>query len=229
MARRYLVTPLPGPGVAVLPGEVAHHLARVARARTGDRVVLFDGAGREAAGRIATVAGRRVEVELDEARVVRREPAVAIAVAFGVPRAQRAEWLFEHGCEVGIARFLPLVTERTRPMGDRVARWRRIVAAAAGQCDRSHVPVVEEPGSVAELVARSDMPAARWVAALGGEPLGAAAEGEVLLVVGPEGGFSDGELELLRGAGFVEASLGPLTLRTETAVIAGAVLLAGGR
>lgn len=230
MARRYLVTDLPKEGRIELPREVSHHLARVTRAKVGDSVVLFDGAGYEADGRVATVGRGSVEVEIAQHRVAEREPDVAVEVAFALPRAQRADWLFEHGCEVGVARFRPLLTERTRVQGkdhdNKVERWTRIVQAAAGQCDRARVPIVDPPRPLSELLTAPDLPKHRFLATVDGAPLGPA-PGPSVLAIGPEGGFTEGELAQLLAAGFLPASLGVLTLRTETAGLVGAVRLLG--
>ncbi len=228
MARRYFVTPLPLAGRAKLPAEVSHHLAKVVRVRVGDSIVLFDGAGREAAAEVVAVGRREVEVEAQEAQNSSREPELRVWLAVAIPRTNRAEWLFEHATEVGVSRFCPLRTERTRPLGDdaqkRLPRWTRIVQAASGQCDRARVPTIDPLATLPELLVRDDLPAARWFASARGEPLGAGAD-DAILVVGPEGGLTEDEEAALEDAGFRPASLGPLTLRTETAALVGAARL----
>lgn len=228
MARRYFVRPLPLDGRTVLDRELGHHVARVLRAVPGDVVVLFDGLGREVDARISRVSRATVEVEIGPARgqPLGREPATAVHVAVALPKGQRAHWLFEHGTEIGIRSFRPLSTARAtqRPDAGQLARWQRIVQAACGQCDRALLPDIEPLATIAEL-ARAPTPVERYVAVPGAPPLGAARSAEALLVVGPEGGLLDGELDALREAGFVARGLGPLTLRTETAVLVGAARL----
>ena len=224
MARRYLVWPLPEPGSAILPTEVGHHLGRVMRARPGDSAVLFDGRGAQAPIRVTRVDGDRVEAEIGAHERSAREPGVRLEVAFALPKGARAEWLFEHGCAVGVRAFHPVVAERSSARGDRTARWRRIVEAACGQCDRAFLPEVHEPVPLADFLARA-LPAERYAAVPGAAPLGAAAGEHAALIVGPEGGFTPAELAVLDGAGFAPRGLGPLTLRTETAVLVGAAVL----
>jgi 16S rRNA (uracil1498-N3)-methyltransferase len=228
MARRYHLDPLPDAGLADLGGDVAHHLARVMRVRPGDSVTLFDGKGRECAGRVHAVSGQgqrvRVTCDLEAARPATREPDVRVEVAFAAPKGNRAEWVFEHGTEVGIAAFRPLETQRCR-RAERSDRWQRILVAATGQCDRGRLPALHETTDLETLVDATDLPDERYVADASGPPLGAAESGSAILVVGPEGGLTKAELGTLAAHGFAPRSLGVTTLRTETAVLVGAARL----
>jgi 16S rRNA (uracil1498-N3)-methyltransferase len=240
MARRYHVSPLPPEGTHRLPPDVAHHLAHVMRARVGEPVVLFDGAGHECHGELVQVQRRLhheavVEARLGEPVPSQREPGTQVEVAFAVPKGQRSDWTFEHGTEVGIRRFRPLTCARSpRPPADgaravrRLERWRRICQAAAGQCDRSLVPDVAATESLENLLGSGSLPglpAERYLAHADAPPLGPASSNHVLLLVGPAGGFTADEIQAACAAGFAPKSLGPLTLRTETAVLAGALRL----
>ncbi len=229
MARRYRCDPLPAPGPFRLAGDLAHHLVQVMRIRPGAELVLFDGHGSECDAVVDAAGRQHVQGVASPARAATREPWTALEVAFAIPKGSRAEWLFEHGTEVGIRVFQPLRTARAVPFAPgRVERWRRIVAAAAGQCDRAFVPEVRDAMTLTELVQRRDLPAARFVAAAHGRPAARAGAASSLLAVGPEGGFTAAEDAELQQAEFVPVSLGALTLRTETAVLAGAVLLLAG-
>src|SRR5687767_388382 len=116
MAHRYFVDPLPRQGTARLDGEVAHHLGTVLRKRAGDEIVLGDGRGSTALARVVAASKGTVEVEVGAA-VAAPLPRVRVQLAFAPPRLARAEWLFEHATEVGVAVFRPLWTERVRPQG----------------------------------------------------------------------------------------------------------------
>jgi 16S rRNA (uracil1498-N3)-methyltransferase len=227
MARRYHVEQLAPQARVILTEEVGHHLARVMRVRTGDSVRLYDGRGQEATATV--VAVRRGEVEVEVARVVaaEREPRCALTVAFALPKGGRAEWLFEHGTEVGVRAFQPLRCARSslQPTDERRPRWQRLVHAATGQCDRAHVPLVHPLAAFASFVEQPNQVVERYIAVPGAPALGAATEGEAVLVVGPEGGFTDEEVDLALASMFRPCSLGPLTLRTETAVLVGAARL----
>jgi len=224
MAQRYFVPSLPPPGPATVTGDLAHHLGRVLRVLPGAPIVLGDGQGGTAP---ATVTGvGRTAVELAVETAVRRPRPPCVEVAFAPPRLSRAEWLFEHGTEVGITAFRPLWTARTRPQGERPERWQRIVRAAAGQCDRDWLPEVHAGCEFADLP-RNHLPRCRFLASEGAPPLLQAKvpADAVLLLVGPEGGFTDEEAAAARAAGFEPRGLGPHTLRTETAALVGAAIL----
>lgn len=229
MPARFFLPSLPPPGVTTVDGDLAHHLAHVLRVRPGEVVVLADGRGSRAAATIRSADRRSVRLEVEPPQTVPPPPR-RVQVAFAPPRLARAEWLFEHGTEVGIDVFQPLWTARTRPQGERAERWQRIVRAAAGQCDRDWLPELRPAQELHELLAATDLPAARFVAAPGAAPLARLAPGaaDVQLLVGPEGGFDADELQAAIGAGFVPAGLGPHVLRTETAaLVAAAIVLAG--
>jgi 16S rRNA (uracil1498-N3)-methyltransferase len=226
MARRFFVSPLPSVGPATLGPAHGHHLGRVVRTMPGDSVVLFDGAGAEVEAVVLEVRGREVQVEVGGpvAQLLGRSPRIALDVACALPRSSRADWLFEHGTEAGIGRFRPILTERTNRQHERPEHWRRVLIAACAQCDRAVLPVIEPVVTLAELCALP-LPAERYTATRAAVELGAAGSATALLVVGPEGGFTERELGMLADAGFAPRGLGPLTLRTETAVFAGATRL----
>jgi 16S rRNA (uracil1498-N3)-methyltransferase len=224
MARRYFVDPLPSPGMATLLGETAHHLATVLRVRPGDRIVLGDGRGSQCDAEVLRLDGPAVVVRAAAPAVV-PAPALSVHVAFAPPRWSRAEWLFEHGTEVGVAVFRPLWTGRTRPQAERPDRWQRLVRAAAGQCDRAFLPEVRPLCELRQFLDEPDLPPQRLLAAAGGPPPPRLLAGEVVLLVGPEGGLSDAEARQATARGFLPVGLGPFVLRTETAALVGAALL----
>ena len=227
MARRYFVRPLPRAGTTTLSPGLGHHLGRVVRTRPGDTVLLFDGAGAEVGATVVEVSGRDVRVRVGPTPSdlpLGRSPRLALDVACALPKNPRADWLFEHGTEAGIRRFRPIVTARTNRQVERYKRWERILIAACAQCDRSVLPVIEPTVTLEELCA-APQACERYVATFGDTELGPASSETALLAVGPEGGFTTAELEMLTAADFLPRNLGPLTLRTETAVLAGATRL----
>jgi 16S rRNA (uracil1498-N3)-methyltransferase len=228
MARRYLTAALPEPGPWQLPADVAHHVCTVLRLRAGDRFVLYDGRGRQCDAQLLeasrTDGGRAPRVEVGPIASV-PPPARHLHLAFAPPRWQRAEWLFEHGTELGVMDFHPLWTERTRPQGERADRWRKLTVAAAGQCDRAWLPEVHEPRSLAEFLADPTLPATRFVGVGGAARPEPGTAQQLVLLVGPEGGLTGDELAAATAAGFLPCGLGPHVLRTETAALVGAALL----
>jgi len=226
MARRYFARPLPAAGITTLSPALGHHLGRLVRTRPGDPVVLFDGEGAEVAATVVEVRGRSVRVDVGQALAepLGRSPRLQLDVAFAPPRTARTDGLFRHGTEVGIRRFRPITTARTNRRLDRPQRWQRTLITACAQCDRLVLPTIDSTITLGELCA-SPQADERYVATFGGRELGPASSETALFVVGPEGGFTTSEIELLVDAGFAPRSLGPLTLRTETAVLAGATRL----
>ena len=223
MANRYFVEALPADGRHALPEDVAHHLARVLRCRPGDPVRLGDGVGGTAEAVVVAADKRGVTVDV---QAVRREPSptVELTLAFALPRLQRAEWLLEHGTEVGVAAFQPIWTARTRPGNERPDRWQRIVTAAAGQCDRAWLPTVRPACALADLLAQMAR-GPRLLASIAGEECRPLAAGPATLLVGPEGGFDADELAAITAAGYAGVRLGRHILRTETAALVGAAML----
>ena len=231
-----------------LTGDEHKHLARVLRARAGDRLTLFDGAGTEVEAEVARVGARETELALG-ARHAGGVPAppVVITLLVAVPRGERMDLVVQKTTELGVARIVPIVTERSvaRPQPKQRARWEKIAREAARQCGRADVPSVDDPMALAAAVAAPDLPAVRFAlweaerahalrAALARAFAADAASRRLpptALLVGPEGGFPPDEVALAAAAGFVPVGLGPRVLRVETAAITAVALVqaaAGG-
>jgi 16S rRNA (uracil1498-N3)-methyltransferase len=193
----------------------------VLRLREGAEVSLFDGEGRAARAEVARISGREVELRVIDPEPSRESP-LALTIAVAPPRGDRMSFLVEKLTELGVSRIVPLQTERGRS-SESVERWRRVAMEACKQSGRSLAPACEEPRSVASVL---DEPGAVLVAHPGAPPLATGSGIErVLVLVGPEGGWSEKELASARTRGAAFFGLGPRTLRTETAAIAVATLL----
>jgi 16S rRNA (uracil1498-N3)-methyltransferase len=224
------------PGAAVegercpLGEEERHHL-RVRRAAEGEQVELRDGAGLVGTGRLsASPAGWDVEVVQ-----ARREPRTApLTLAVGAGDKDRFGWLVEKAAELGVARLVPLESERTAGVATRVrpaqiARLRRLALETLKQCGAAWATEVSEPVTIDQLV-RGTAEGERWLAEPGGDPAPAVLDrAPVTVVIGPEGGLTPGEADRLRSAGYRPVTLGPFTLRFETAAVAAAAIVAAAR
>lgn len=224
----FLVPDLPGPGIFRLTGPEGRHAATVRRLRTGERLVLTDGNGNAA---LATVleAGRAeltVDVGAPERSV---PPAVQITLVQALPKRERGELAVELATEAGVDRIVPWAAHRCvarwktaehRAKG--TERWRVAAREAAKQSRRPFVPQVAElasTGDIAGLIARSRSTTLVLHDAAAG-PLRAAPipdDGDVVMIVGPEGGLTEEELTVFTAAGGVPVRLGPQVLRTSTA------------
>ncbi|GHE93220.1 ribosomal RNA small subunit methyltransferase E [Amycolatopsis deserti] len=226
----FLVTELPAGPSLVLDGEEARHAATVRRMRAGERLVVSDGRGSAAECVIAEVRpGREPVLDLSVSRRwTEPEPAVRVVVAQALAKGDRGELAVELATEAGADEILPWRAERSvvrweeGPRGAKaLARWQNTARAAAKQARRAWVPPVREPVTTAELAAVAARAACAVV--LEGSASQRLTEltlpdaGDVLLVVGPEGGITDGELEALTAEGALAVRLGPTVLRTSTA------------
>jgi len=214
---------LPAAGRVRLPDEEGAHLVRVLRARPGDVVRLFDGAGREVECAVveAGKGGAVVELRRD---VDAPRPAREVVLVTAVPRGERMEWLVEKAVEAGVAAIVPLAANRSvrKEAGPNARRrWGRAAVEAAKQCGRAVVPDVAEPTTLADAIARTSG-ALRLLAAPGATARVAdlvKADGPVAVFVGPEGGFEPDESRALAEAGAAPFGLGPMILRVETAAL----------
>jgi len=222
----FLVDALPAADVAVLQGSEGHHAAVVRRVRPGERVDLADGAGGLAVCTVSDVQRDRVRLA-----VLRREQ-VALAsprltVAQALAKGDRGELAVELLTEVGVDTVVPWAAERAvvqwrGERGERaLGRWRATAREAAKQARRAWVPSVEPLHTTAELARRAAAGGCALVlheeADLPLSTVDLSSEGEVLVVVGPEGGVTPAELAALSAAGARSVRLGPTVLRTSTA------------
>jgi 16S rRNA (uracil1498-N3)-methyltransferase len=221
--------------VVTLTGPEGHHAAAVRRLRPGERADVSDGAGTLAEGVVSATGKDSVTLDIRAVRSV-PPPQPRLAVAQALPKGDRGELAVELMTEVGVDAVIPWAAARsiTRWQAERgekaLAKWRSTAREAAKQSRRAWLPEVTPLASTAALAERVAAAACAVLleadapARLPDLPL--PGEGEVLLLVGPEGGISPAERAALRDAGAVEARLGPTVLRTSTAgATAAAVLL----
>lgn len=215
-----LVPELPEPGGrVVLSEDESHYVARVCRAREGDRIQATDGRGALATLALGSI-GRAVEAEVESRDVESR--AQRAWVWCGAPEGDRADWLVEKLAELGVEAWQPVATERGPwKWGDRAGdRWRRLAVAGLRQSRRRFLLEVREPAPLESLL-ETLPPSTRWL----GEPSGAkppehSGLGLAVGMIGPAGGLTDLERRRLEGQGFAPLRLSDGRLRTETAALA---------
>lgn len=217
-------------GIVVVDGDEGFHAATVRRIRPGEALVISDGAGVLADCVVQTADKRSLTATVTARRIADR-PAPPVTVAQAIPKSERAELAVELATEAGADAFLAWQADRcvARWDGDRadkgLRRWRAVARSAARQSRRAWIPAVDGPVSTARLarLVGGQVAAGGLVLALhesAERPLAefpVAQATSVMLVVGPEGGISDGELDALSAAGAQAVRLGPTVLRTSTA------------
>lgn len=222
MSERYFINGALQPGPVELEGAEAHHLSAVCRLRRGDVVTLFNGDGREYRARVADVGKRHVSLDVEAAEAPDRELPFRLEVAAPLPKGDRAQFLIEKLTELGVTSFVPLQTKRSvvHPREAKSERLERWVIEASKQCRRNHLMEVQSLVAWEEYCRRDDLPERRILAHPGGTSGELAADPSgLVLAVGPEGGFTDEEVEVARSAGWRVQGLGPRILRVETAAL----------
>jgi 16S rRNA (uracil1498-N3)-methyltransferase len=224
----------PGDETVALAREEAQHLTRVLRLGVGDTVAVFDGRGHEFLARVASAVGREVRVQL----VSRVEPAaesgVAIALAQAVLKGDKMDEIIRDAVMLGASAIQPIVTKRTEVTvaalmkGARLDRWRRVALASVKQSRRAVVPEIRMPQTLETLL---DEPASALrimlvepAASADVEPFSvlmkASAPADIILFVGPEGGWTEPEWSAAAARGVRLMTLGPRTLRADAVPVA---------
>jgi 16S rRNA (uracil1498-N3)-methyltransferase len=217
---------------ALLTGAHAVHLARVLRARIGQEFDI-SAENRVRRGRITSIDSERVEFELGEDVPSPSPPPLRLALA--IFKFDRMEWAIEKCTELGVSGIIPVIAQRTNPhlrsaASKRLERWRRMAQQAAEQSRQVHPPEIRAPINIQDATA---LPGDRRILLSEGEEQTTLIEAlqsdsifsEVVLALGPEGGWTDREVELFRAAGWLTASLGNAILRAETAAIAATAIV----
>ncbi|HVM75773.1 MAG TPA: RsmE family RNA methyltransferase [Candidatus Saccharimonadales bacterium] len=227
MRRRFFVAQFENQR-AVMQGDAAHHLGRVLRAQQGQLYELSDGTAAWLA-RIDDVSRDRIEFALVEP-LPSYAPQIEITLLLSVVKFDAFEWALEKATELGVSRIVPLAAARSEKAllvasTKRAERWRKILLESSQQCRRLKLPILEQVAK-AEAAFAAQQSAVRILLSESPDarPLKRILDGvdatQATLAIGPEGGWTGGEFAAARTAGFAEASLGNLILRTETAVIA---------
>ncbi|HEX2475997.1 MAG TPA: 16S rRNA (uracil(1498)-N(3))-methyltransferase [Lacipirellulaceae bacterium] len=210
-----------------LDGSEAHHLMHVMRAAAGDSVTLFDGSGAEFTATIEKRGRSEVELRIVARHEVNRELPFKLSVGVALPKGDRQKWLVEKLTELGVTSLIPLETQRgvAQPNAAALDRLARSVIEAAKQCGRNRLMEIAKPQTWPEWVLSGEASEIerRLVAHPHGKALSqvdVAARLNTRLAIGPEGGFTDSEIEAAACNGWALVDLGPRILRVETAAVA---------
>jgi 16S rRNA (uracil1498-N3)-methyltransferase len=214
-----------GPHVRIAGAELRH--LRTLRLGPGERLIVFDETGTEHEVRIERVGGHGADAIILTSHHPARESPLDLTLVPALLKGAKMDFVIEKATELGVRRVVPLQSRYALDRGGRVERWRRIALAAAKQSGRTHVPEVDAPAPIADVIARA-WPGLRLMAWEGEReaPLTAlpARADAVVVLVGPEGGFADDEVAAARAAGFHTLTLAPRILRAETAALTAVAL-----
>ena len=230
--RLYTDAPLVPGGEATLPATAAAHAVRVLRLKVRDAVTLFNGDGHEYPARLVAVGARELRAEVEAQASPQSESSLRITLVQTLARGEKMDWIIQKTTELGVARVVPVTTERSEVKLDaargekRLEHWRAIAIAACEQCGRNVLPVIEPPAQLSAWLKTSGAMEAgsRWMLHPDGatrvRDLSTMPPAALALAVGPEGGFGESDVAAMRVHDFRELALGPRILRTETAGVA---------
>jgi len=221
-----------------IPAELLHHL-RVRRISEGEFIPIFDGLGQIASATVVRLDNKTGELAISAVnQSTQSEPPYAITLAQGLAGGDKMDWVIEKAVETGANQIVPLQCERSviklnrssdaERAQKRLLHWRAITQAACEQCERTVLPLVDPIQEIEHYLAKADAElknALKLIFCTGGHPslattIAPLPAQDVILLIGPEGGFTPEEMELAIKAGFQAVSLGKRILRTETAGIA---------
>jgi len=217
----------------MVDGPAYKHLVRVLRVQVGDVLGVFDGLGNEIEAEILSIERQSLSLRLGTRRTI-HAPATRITLLQVLPRADRMELIVQKTTELGVTTIVPVITARASLDANQVVakleRWRTIAREAARQCGRADVPRIDDPLDLEEVARSVATPGAVRLVLWESENQRSLTRSipeccrDIVLLIGPEGGFSPEEVTRVALQGFVSVGLGPRILRTETAAIVAVAL-----
>lgn len=233
--RFYCPVTLPSAGQFELPPAAAHHAQRVLRLRVNDPVQIFDGAGHACDAIILSISGKRVDLDILRTCPAQHAATLHIVLAQAMTSSEKIDWIMQKATELGAVEVQPVQTQRSvaklsqERAEKRTEHWRGVVIAACEQSGRNDLMQVHAPVELSHWLASVKtvvgskfilLPDGATTLHTQGKP-----QGQVTLLIGPEGGFTQEEALMAKQAGFIPVLLGPRVLRTETAALAGITAL----
>jgi len=224
-SRIYTSQALLSTDIVELAGSASHYLTRVLRLSKGATVTLFNGDGRDYVAEITEIQSQRVQVRLVGSTAPDNESPLKITLVQAVCRGERMDYAMQKATELGVFCIQPLISHRVEVRLDaprqikRMSHWQGVVISACEQSGRAVVPEIKTPLSISDWINTADESPSLVLDPVSENKLsGISVQGDrISILVGPEGGFTDQEVETVRENGVKAVSLGPRVLRTETA------------
>lgn len=230
--RFYEDQPLAAEHTVDLSDAVVQHVCRALRMRVGDPIILFNGDGNEYLAQLETVEKRRASVRIQDVTQPAVESPLHIRIGQSLSRGERMDYAVQKATEMGMQQMFPLFSERcevklnTERQDKRIRHWQQVAISACEQSGRCAVPTINAPQTLEQWVAQEDAELKLVLHHHTATPLGDFPPPQsVALLVGPEGGLTEKEVELARDHGFQPVAFGPRVMRTETAPVAALALL----
>ena len=230
MNRFYITSKIEGDSLTINDNNQLHHIKDVLRLKVNDKVTVFDNTVNEYLCSVAELGNKQVILGVRDKKPAKRTR-TRLTVACAIPKKAKMDEIIDKLTQLGVDIIIPLETERvlvrmdTETKKARLKRWQKIAQSAAEQSQRATVPLVEAIETMKEVLVLSRNFNLKLIATLSGERkyirevISEAKPGSILILIGPEGDFTRGEVELATNAGFVPVSLGDYVLRVDTAAI----------
>lgn len=229
---RFYISITPAASEVWLEGKEAHHILHVKRAKPGDKITLFNGKGLEYLANIIEISHNKLRVLIEQSRLINREADVEITIAFSAPKGKLAALLIQKCTELGVKALIPIHCKRSvvdirNKSAEKTEKWNKIIVEASKQCKRNFLTRIENVISFnnilktlhdydLSLIACTEVNTVSMKGVLNEHPLAK----KIICLIGPEGGFTNDEIEIAKKSGCIPVSISNSTLRVETAAIA---------
>ena len=213
--------------------EESHHIIDVMRLQKGDSITAFDGTGKEYDGRISSIENKRVVIDVSKIKIVDKKRSISISLAQAIPKKDKMDLIVQKATELGVDEIFPIESSRTvvKSKGERgkrkIERWQKIAVEASKQCGRTELPEVRDItyfDAIFDYITKYDLTIMPCVpekfVTLKSALKNIDRPNKVLVIIGPEGGFSEEEINRACEEGALLVTLGNLILKSDTAAIA---------
>jgi 16S rRNA (uracil1498-N3)-methyltransferase len=226
MPRFYVPQPRIKNGILKVEGDEVRHIRKVLRLKAGDEVVVFDGSAKEYEGTIIEEDSTSVDIMIQNTLSSKSESPLEIALAQSLLKGEKMDYLIQKATELGVKQIIPFLSSRTVPLLEesrrlrRYDRWKRIAIEASKQCGRGIVPQIDPLQDFVEMVQAVSPDSLRLILwekeGVRLKEISMGLKQKIFFIVGPEGGFTQEEIEKAQREGFIPVNLGRRILRSET-------------